>query len=298
MSILILGGDGMLGHECLLGLRDRHDVKVTLRKQASEVSDKQLFNSDRCYFGVDARDFSTIEAVINNFKPEAIINAIGVVKQRSAAKEVIPSLEINSLLPHRLSLFTADKNIRLIHMSTDCVFSGEKDGGDYQESDFADARDVYGRSKFLGELHEPHTVTIRSSIIGLELANRKSLVEWYLAQSGKIRGFTRALYTGLTTMEMCRLIEKTLMQYKKISGVYQVASTPINKFDLLTLLNEKLERDVEIEPDDSFCCFRNLNGTRFTLDTGYETPSWDQMLTELANAIIERQRLTEKEALS
>lgn len=289
MRILILGGDGMLGHQLLKSWQQHHEVRVTLRGEQSRYNQFGLFNPDNSYYGIDVRKFSDLEAVVHTFRPEAIINAVGIVKQRAEADDAILSLEINSLLPHRLSRLCTETGARLVHLSTDCVFSGNK--GMYTEDDLEDARDIYGRSKLMGEVHDAHAVTIRTSIIGLELSRNKSLIEWYLVQKGRISGFTRAIYSGFTTLEMARIIEKVLLEYTSISGLWHVASAPINKYELLKRLGELLGRDdIELLPDDEFFCERSLDASRFNSETGYQPPSWDAMLTELAQQIRERDR--------
>ena len=271
----------MLGHQLLKRYRGRHDVRVTLRRPLDEYAAYGLFDSDNTFPNVDAINFDRVENIIRGFQPEAVINAIGIVKQRSEARDAILSLEINSLLPHRLSLLCADLGARLIHISTDCVFSGAK--GMYTEDDLEDAADLYGRSKLLGEVKAPHAVTIRTSIIGLELSRRKSLIEWFLAQRGDIKGFTRAIYSGFTTQEMARIIELVLLEKTSLSGLWHVASSPINKHDLLSMFSSELGRkDVTIVADDSFACDRSLDGRKFERETGYAPPSWDKMLAELA----------------
>ncbi|MDQ2697034.1 MAG: SDR family oxidoreductase [Pseudomonadota bacterium] len=287
MRILILGGDGMLGHQLLRQFHRNHEVRVTLRQDAWTYADYGLFHPDNACFGVDVRSTERLAEVFAEFRPEAVINAVGIIKQRSIAKESIPSLEINALLPHRLAVLCRMGAARLIHLSTDCVFSGSKGG--YTVEDIADAIDLYGRTKFLGEVHDDHCVTLRTSIIGLELARKKSLIEWYLAQQGTIKGFVRAIYTGLTTMEMARIIENVLTRHTDLSGVWQVASQPISKYDLLCRLTGKLQRnDIRIIPDEQFVCDRSLDGTRFAQRTGYIAPDWDAMLDELADRIRQR----------
>lgn len=269
----------MLGHQLLKFLSPRHEVKVTLRQDLDAYSSCQLFDKDNAYTGVDVRSFERLAEVLADFRPEAIINAVGIVKQRPTAKESIPSLEINSLLPHRLSVLCKGIGARLIHLSTDCIFSGKK--GNYQENDPADADDLYGKTKFLGETQDSHCLTLRTSIIGRELSRNKSLLEWFLAQSGTIKGFTKAIYTGFTTLEMSRIIEKMLVNHPEASGVYQVSSEPINKYDLLLLFREKLGHEVEIIPDDKFYCDRSLDSSRFRKEFGYTPPTWETMIEEL-----------------
>lgn len=279
MRILILGGDGMLGHQLITYLQPRHEVKVTLRQDLTAYAPTGLFSSENAYDAVDIRSLDRLVEVMADFRPAAVINAVGIVKQRPDAKESVPSLEINALLPHRLALLCKGIGARLVHLSTDCVFSGKK--GNYLESDPSDAEDLYGKTKFLGEVHDKNCLTLRTSIIGRELSRFKSLLEWFLAQNGTVRGFTNAIYTGFTTLEMSRIIEKMLVEFPGASGVYQVSSDPINKYELLLLFQEKLGHDIEIVPDDSFCCDRSLVSTRFRADFNYTPPSWPAMIEEL-----------------
>ncbi len=279
MRILILGGDGMLGHQLLKHLKIRHEVKVTLRQDLSLYSSFGLFNMENSYDSTDIRFFERLMEVLADFRPEAVINAVGIVKQRPTAKESIPSLEINSLLPHRLAVQCKAMGARLIHLSTDCIFSGRK--GNYQESDPSDAEDLYGKTKYLGELHESHCLTLRTSIIGRELSRHTSLFDWFLAQHSTVKGFTKAIYTGFTTIEMARIIERMLLEFPEAHGVYQVSSDPINKYELLLLIKEKLGLDIEIIPDDVFCCDRSLDSSRFRSDFNYTPPSWPAMIEEL-----------------
>lgn len=279
MRILILGGDGMLGHQLLKHLQPRHEVKVTLRQDLGAYSSFGLFCRENAYDAIDIRSLERLVEVMADFRPDAVINAVGIVKQRSDAKESIPSLEINALLPHRLAVLCKGIGARLIHLSTDCVFSGKK--GNYLESDPSDAEDLYGKTKYLGEVHDNNCLTLRTSIIGQELSRHKSLLEWFLAQTGPVKGFTNAIYTGFTTLEMSRIVEKILLEFTDAAGVYQVSSDPINKYELLFLFREKLGHDIEIIADDTFRCDRSLDSTRFRSDFNYTPPSWPAMIEEL-----------------
>lgn len=286
MKILILGADGMLGHQLVESLGPRHDVVGTLRGAADDYSALRPFLPRRSHYGVDARDSARLAALVAEERPDAVVNAVGIVKQRNEAKDAILSLEVNALLPHRLALACNEVGARLVHLSTDCVFSGAT--GMYAESDLPDARDLYGRSKLLGEVAAAGCVTLRTSIIGLELSRRKSLVEWFLAQRGTIRGFRRAIYSGFTTLEMARIIEHVLLHRPTLQGLYHVSSEPIDKYTLLVLLRDRIGRDVEILPDDEFHCDRSLASPRFRADADYSPPTWDAMIAELATQIEER----------
>jgi dTDP-4-dehydrorhamnose reductase len=290
MRVLVLGGDGMLGHELVRAWRERHEVHATFRLDWENYRHHGIFESTRSHCGLDVRNPQDVLGVIADVRPDAVVNAVGIVKQRETAKEAIPSLEINALFPHRLAQLCRAARARMVHLSTDCVFSGGK--GAYTEDDLPDASDLYGRTKLLGEVSEPNCLTLRTSIIGLELSRRKSLVEWYLAQRGSIRGFRRAIYTGLTTAEMARAIEHFLVREPALSGRWHLASQPISKYDLLEQLGELLGRkDVQLEPDDDFVCDRSLDSSALAARTQYRVPSWSVMLQGLAADIRERNRL-------
>ncbi|TNF91514.1 MAG: SDR family oxidoreductase [Gammaproteobacteria bacterium] len=287
MRILILGGDGMLGHQLLDYYQEKYDVKVTLRRDLSDYQQYNRFDRSNTYPGIDVRSQSGLIEVFSDFQPQVVINAVGIVKQRSDSKEAIPSIEINALLPHRLALLCEMQSVRLVHLSTDCVFSGHK--GSYVESDYPDAKDLYGRTKLLGEVEGPGAITLRTSIIGLELARKKSLIEWFLSQKGTIKGYSNAIYSGFTTLEMAKIIEHVVLNKPDMSGVWHVASSPISKYELLRTLSSLLSRDdIEIVKDEDFICDRSLNADRFNNTAEYSPPSWDHMMKELAQQIRER----------
>jgi dTDP-4-dehydrorhamnose reductase len=289
MRILILGGDGMLGHQLRRSLADGHDVRVTLRQPLAAYGAYRLFSAANAVDDVDARDTGRLAQVVRGCAPDVVVNCVGIVKQRREAKAAIASIEINALLPHRLLEMCASTGARLIHFSTDCVFSGRKGG--YTEDDSPDPEDLYGRTKLIGEVSDAPGLTLRTSIIGLELSRHTGLIEWFLAQRGTVRGFRRAIYTGLTTLEMGRLVRRLIERPEPLHGVWHVASAPISKYDLLMDLARKLgRRDIDIVPDEDFACDRSLSADRFLHETGYAPPSWDAMLTELAAEIEARSR--------
>jgi dTDP-4-dehydrorhamnose reductase len=284
VKILILGGDGMLGHQLLTMWSARHDVTVTVRQPLEAYASYGLFSARNTIDGVDARDLDAVRSAVDRVSPAVVVNGIGLVKQRDEATVAIPSIEINALFPHRLLDLCRARGMRLVHISTDCVFSGRTGG--YRESDIPDPVDLYGRSKLLGEVDRAPGLTLRTSIIGLELGRRAGLIEWFLAQRGMIRGFRRAIYTGLTTCALGRLIERILLDHPDLHGVWQVASAPITKYALLTDLARRLARtDVTIDADDAFVCDRSLVADRLADATGYRAPGWDEMLDELAAGI-------------
>jgi dTDP-4-dehydrorhamnose reductase len=227
-------------------------------------------------------DFQALGSLLRERKPEFIVNCIGIVKQREAAKAAIPSITLNALLPHKLAEFAADWGGRVIHFSTDCVFNGRR--GNYTEEDPSDAEDLYGKSKYLGEVSGSNALTLRTSIIGRELAQFQSLLEWFLAQKGKtVRGFRRVLYSGVTTNYIAQLVGNLIADHPSLSGLYQVTAPPISKHDLLCRLKEAYRMDVEIVPDEKEVSDRSMVGEKFVRATGYRLPEWDDLVARLAN---------------
>jgi len=283
MKILILGGDGMLGHQLLKLLRERHDVKVTLRQEFASYAGVGLFTPENSFAGVDLRVSDRLLAVLADFHPDALVNAAGIVKQRPDGLDVIPNLEINALLPHRLALICAATGARLVHISTDCVFSGNR--GQYREDDVPDPVDIYGHSKLLGEVTQQRVITLRTSIIGRSLYRSASLIDWFLRQQGRIKGYRNAIFSGFTTKEVSRVIAHLLERPSAASGLYHLSSSAISKYDLLMHLRDRLARSIEIVPDDSVRIDRSLDSSRFRAEFAYTPPSWDVMLKELAEDI-------------
>jgi dTDP-4-dehydrorhamnose reductase len=283
MRILVLGGAGMLGHQLVASLGKEFEVWATLRGPVPASASARLFPPDRTIGGIDVLNTDAVTDVMARVRPDAVINSVGIIKQLAAAKDPFLSVSINSLLPHRLHRLCRAAGARLIHFSTDCVFSGRKGG--YTEDDPSDALDLYGRSKFLGETVGEGALTIRSSIIGHELGSASGLVEWFLSQRGKrVQGYRRALFSGFTTPEMARIVQQVLTQHPDLSGALQVSSEPINKYDLLMLMRQAYGVDVEIAPDDTVRIDRTLDSTRFRQLTGYEPPAWPQMIQEMADS--------------
>jgi dTDP-4-dehydrorhamnose reductase len=278
--ILILGGDGMLGHQLLKSLASRHETRVTLRGPLAAYADCRLFTPANAFELVPVTGLERLSEVLGSFRPEVIINAIGIVKQRAAAHDPIESLEVNALFPHRLAHLARLARARLIHFSTDCVFSGER--GRYGEADPPDAHDLYGRSKHLGEVVAPGCLTLRTSIIGRELRRRLSLVEWFLSQHGRVPGYSRAIYSGFTTLEMARILDRIVTAHPAASGLWHVASEPISKYELLLLLKRYYRLGTEVEKDEAFVCDRSLDSSRFRSEFRYAPPAWEQMIAELA----------------
>jgi dTDP-4-dehydrorhamnose reductase len=281
MRILILGGSGMLGHRLWMNLRKNHEVWVTVRGEHNPFPNILDFPEEFIRYRVDGMMFEEITRAFASIQPDIVINCIGLIKQMGhLAKDPLFSITINSLLPHRISLLCRTAKIRMIHISTDCVFSGKK--GNYVENDQSDAEDLYGRTKFLGELHYPHCITLRTSIIGMELKNRLGLIDWFLDQTRPIKGYKNAIFSGFTTDELSNIIENFVIPNTDLHGLYQVSSNPISKFDLLNLVNKYSGKNIEILPDNDFYCDRSLDSSIFQQHTGYKSPSWNEMIKEIS----------------
>jgi dTDP-4-dehydrorhamnose reductase len=279
MRLLILGGGGMLGHKLWQTAAPRFEAWATMR-DGRDVPPSAIPDPGRLLAGVRAEEFDTVVRAFATVRPEVVVNCIGVVKQRREAKDPITSLTVNSLFPHRLAALCAAAGARLVHISTDCVFAGT--AGRYRETDPPDATDLYGRSKQLGEVSGPGAVTLRTSIIGREINSSQGLVEWFMAQQGIAPGFTRAVFSGLTTLELSRVIVEVVTGHPALEGIYHVASEPIAKYDLLILLNEAFGRGLDIQRDDTVSIDRSLDGAAFAAATGCRAPAWPVMIGEMA----------------
>ncbi len=284
MKMLVLGGSGMLGHKVLqAAISRRLDVACTVSRSLEDPFYRRvdLFRQGRVIDKVDAMDFPRLHGVLAAERPDVIVNCIGVIKQRDAAKDPIPSITLNSLLPHKLAEWAREWGGRLITFSTDCVFSG-KTGG-YTEASPSDALDLYGKSKYLGEVAAANALTLRTSIIGRELANFRSLLEWFLSQRGKrVRGFRRVIYSGVTTNHMADLVCRIAAEHPGLSGLYQVTAPAISKHDLLCLIRAAYRLDVDIVPDETEVSDRSMVGEAFLRATGYQAPEWPDLIAQLA----------------
>ncbi len=286
MRILIFGVTGMLGHVIWLNLRNIYETFGTIRGDLEELSRKcSLFdkNDKRIIDKNDVLSDSDLQKALDIAKPDVVINCVGIVKQLQDAKYPIPSISINALFPHRLAEICAKQNIRLIHISTDCVFSGKK--GNYVESDISDAEDLYGRTKYLGEVVGNNCLTVRTSIIGRQLTGTSGLFEWFLSKKGKVHGYQKAIFSGLTTYTLAEIIRITIKDYPPMDGLYHISSKPINKYDLLNRLKTTLNSDIQIIPDNSFEIDRSLDSTKFRELTRIEIPTWDEMIEDFAQRV-------------
>lgn len=272
----------MLGHKVFQALVEAFPKTVgTVRRQPAGAVRQFVESYGRQAFrvGVDVRDGSRLRALLEDLAPEVIVNCVGITKQRDDAVRPIPSIEVNALMPHQIAEWAENWGGRLVHFSTDCVFDGARGG--YVESDFADAQDLYGRTKYLGEVTYGRALSLRTSIIGRELEGRRSLLEWFMAHAGgTVPGYTHAIFSGVTTNFLATVVRDMLEARADLFGLFHVASDPIAKQHLLQKLNDAYGLGITIRPDDSTRIDRSLDGTAFT-SAWRPVPSWDALISDM-----------------
>lgn len=281
MRVLVLGVSGMLGSAVFRKFISRAEFDTFGTARSSSIF--RFFNANygsRIAADVDVEWFDELVKVLQRVRPAAVINCVGVVKQLAAAKDPLRTIPINAVLPHRLAKLCALSGARLIHVSTDCVFSGRK--GNYREEDVPDAEDLYGRSKLLGEVvDDDNTITLRTSIIGRELASHNGLVEWFLSQERQVRGFSKAIFSGLPTDELANVLAERVLPRPELHGLYHVAAEPISKYDLLKLVKSIYGRSTRIVRDSTVEVDRSLSSSKFHAATGYLPPSWPELIRQM-----------------
>lgn len=281
MRILVLGASGMLGHTTYRVLAEDPTLEITGTLRSSRYQ-KFLPSQPNCHViaGVDVESTDQLVTAFAAARPDVVVNCIGVIKQLEAAEDPLVTVPINSILPHRLANIAAAVGARLVHISTDCVFTGAK--GNYLESDRPDAIDLYGRTKLLGEVDRPNAITLRTSIIGPELENgANGLVGWFLSQSGRVKGYRKAIFSGFPTVTLARIIRDKVLPRSDLHGVYHVSADAIDKFTLLNLVRDAYGKDIEIEPHDKVEIDRSLNSDRFRAAVGYAPPKWPELVREM-----------------
>jgi dTDP-4-dehydrorhamnose reductase len=268
MKVLILGGTGMAGHTISIYFKEAgHDVTAFSR---SKVDYCKNVNGD-------ITDFENLKKIINEGQYDAIINAIGILNQ-DAEDHKSNAVLLNSYLPHFLSDTTKEMKTRVIHMSTDCVFSG-KTGG-YSETSFRDGETFYDRSKALGELENNKDLTFRNSIIGPDMSERGiGLFNWFMKQEGQINGFTKAIWTGVTTLTLAKAMEQALKE--NLTGLYNLVNNEtISKYELLKLFNKYMKNgQIEILPSDNLSLDKSLINNR--TDFSFKVPGYEAMVAEM-----------------
>ena len=279
--VLILGGTGMLGHEAISRFTPHFEVHASVRDPELAAQ----YELPATLHAFDAYEPQALTELLDVVDPAVVLNCIGIVKQLEDASRPLPAIALNSLFPHQLAAMCEHKGCRLIHVSTDCVFSGRLPlGQSYREEDEADARDLYGLTKLLGEVKEPF-LTVRTSIIGWELERASGLLAWFAGQEGKeVSGYRKAIFSGLTTRALSDVLVEVAQSYPALAGVYHVAAEPIDKFELLTMMRDRIDLDCSIRPVDEPTVNRALDPSRFRAATGIEAPAWDEMLDDYLTA--------------
>lgn len=281
MKVLVLGATGMLGSAVfnVLSTHSLHQVWGTVRN----VNNLAYFDApkhDYLLSNVDVLNHDSLVKVLSHIQPDVVINCIGLIKQFADANDPLSALPINAMFPFRLANLCSLVNARLIHISTDCVFNGRK--GMYTEDDISDAEDLYGKSKYIGELHDlSYAITLRTSIIGHELNSNASLVDWFLSQKGQVKGYKKAIFSGLTTIELAKVIQDFVMPNESLYGLYHVSVDPIDKYTLLNVIAEVYGKKIDIKADDNVQIDRSLDSRKFQQSTGYQPPSWRQLIEKM-----------------
>ena len=282
MRILILGGNGMIGHKMYQLITKIHeDTWITLRNNLSSYSYSEIYNPEKVIDNIDLINFKILLNQLNLTNPDIVINACGITIRRGIDALKSNSIILNSALPNFLNEWVTSNNKKLIHFSTYCVFSGKK--GDYLDNDIKDAIDLYGLTKSMGEvIDSKFTITLRGSMIGRELENKTELFEWFLKQKNKtIKGFSKVIYSGISTTKMAEIVIKLIDQYPSLSGIYNISSKPISKFELLKLWNDYFDIKANIKIDNSYISNKNLISNKLFKAIELEQPNWDDLINQL-----------------
>jgi dTDP-4-dehydrorhamnose reductase len=280
MRVMVVGATGTLGHRLCLEWGDRFECFGTVREPLAEPVG-ELLAATTLIAGVTADAPESLRPALEQAKPEVVVNCVGAVKQAEAGRQAIPAIRINSLFPHQLAALCREHSARMVHISTDCVFSGSR--GDYSEDDVPDATDIYGRSKLLGEVAGTGVLTLRTSLIGRELRGALGLLEWLISnRGGTVRGFSRAVFSGFTTKALAAEIAHLIEGHPELNGVWHLAAQRIDKLTLLTMLDDALQLGIEIVPDEDVAIDRSLDSGRLCSVTGRQPRGWDEMVDELA----------------
>lgn len=279
--VLVLGAAGMLGHKLYQVLGKAFDVTGTIRGDYKDINRYGLFQPSQIVPHLDAMKVDGLEETIAQTKPDVVINCIGVIKPLVEKVGIPATTWQNARLPHELYRICRAKGARLIHISTDCVFSGSK--GNYSEDDSSDADDIYGKTKYQGEVKDAGALTIRTSIIGRELAGANGLLEWFLAnRGGRVKGYTNAIFSGFPTLHLAGIIADIISKHQDLNGLFHVASEPISKYSLLTLINDAFRLNITIDKYPDVRVDRSLNGMLFRQKTGFKPLPWEKMIEEIA----------------
>lgn len=286
MKVLVIGATGMLGYSIFSNLSELSNLDVYGTVRTINGLNKFFPSTDKLLSNIDIKDFETLESSVLAVKPDVVINCIGLIKQHDVSKQHVEAIEINALLPHKIAQLCDSIQARLIHFSTDCVFDGK--AGNYSETDLPTATDLYGKSKCLGEVDYGKHVTLRTSIIGHELKSSVSLIDWFLSQKDSVRGFSKAVFSGLPTAYVAKVLADYVLPNSSLSGLYQLSVDPIDKHSLISKVADVYNKQIEIEKFEDFVIDRSLNSSNFRKETGFVPPSWDELIKFMHSDYIKR----------
>lgn len=277
MKVLILGATGMLGYSLFSNLSEYPQLSIfgTVRS----IKGKEYYFEHvqhQIIQNVDVNHVEQIESAITQVNPDVVINCIGLIKQHDVSKQHIAAIKVNALLPHEIASICDRHQAKLIHFSTDCVFDGKK--GIYGEQDLPTATDLYGKSKCLGEVDYGNHLTLRTSIIGHELKSAVSLIDWFLSQEGRVKGFSKAVFSGLPTAYIAKVLADFVLPKPELTGLYHLSVQPIDKYALISKTSCVYQKQIEIERYDDFVIDRSLDSSKFQAATGFTPPSWDELV--------------------
>ena len=279
MRVLVIGASGMIGNAILRVLSQQHNWEVYGTIRSPQLTLQELAPRAQLLQGIHADQLDSLVAAFTHSRPQVVINCLGLVKQLASSDDPLRAIPINSLLPHQLAQLCELTQARLVHFSTDCVFSGKQ--GNYRESDLPDAQDLYGRSKLMGEVSYRHSITLRTSVIGHELKHQHGLVDWFLSQTETVKGYTKAVFSGLPACELASIVRDFVIPSADLNGLYHLATTPISKHDLLHIINKEYGKNIKIEPNNKVKINRSLDGSRFKEETGYMAPAWTDLIAQM-----------------
>ncbi|MEZ9365539.1 MULTISPECIES: dTDP-4-dehydrorhamnose reductase family protein [unclassified Vibrio] len=276
MKVIVIGATGMLGYSIFSNLSELSNLDVYGTVRTINGLENFFPSADKLLPNIDVKDFKTLERAVLAVKPDVVINCIGLIKQHDVSKQHVEAIEVNALLPHKIAQLCDSIQARLVHFSTDCVFDGA--AGNYSETDLPTATDLYGKSKCLGEVDYGKHITLRTSIIGHELKSSVSLIDWFLSQEGSVRGFSKAVFSGLPTAYVAKVLADYVLPDSSLSGLYQLSVDPIDKHSLISKVAHVYNKQIEIERFEDFVLDRSLDSTKFREETGFVPPSWDELI--------------------
>lgn len=286
VKVIVIGATGMLGYSIFSNLSESSYFDVYGTVRSVNGLEKFFPSTDKLIENVDVKDFSTLEHALISVKPDVVINCVGLIKQHDVSKQHVEAIEINALLPHKIALLCDTLEARLIHFSTDCVFDGKT--GHYVESDLPTVTDLYGRSKLLGEVSYGKHITLRTSIIGHELKSSVSLIDWFLSQKVSVKGYSRAIFSGLPTAYVAKVLKDYVLPNQSLSGLYHLSVDPIDKYSLISKFAVVYNKEIEIEQFENFVIDRSLDSTKFRKETGFVPPTWDELIKFMHSDYLKR----------